>query len=374
MAHDGRGASEGACAVIAEHIRKEIIEGSLVSCGDYLPWQVLFQKKKLTVGFMGGSITEGYAQYQVYEKAYPRMFMQGLAAQGYDTEMLLCASAGMDTMQGNILSQHEIIDKSPDLVFLEYAINETTLRHSVLSFESLLRKLLDQEHPPIVCILIVRTKAGYSCESFMRPIAEHYGLPCVCLPSGISAPLAEERLAWEEYADAESHPTPDGHHLLAECLLYLIENARECKEFKPFILPEPWLDAPFEHLQWLGMQETDGLRTNFAIESRTGGYYPTIWKGTAPDGEWVLEIEARAIVLVFEAHRLPEYGSAKVLVDGKEVTHPLVNQSIIHGNSIYGWGNAMPLVVLDEETPRLHRITLNVIEQNFYLYGVGIVL
>lgn len=359
--------------MIANEIRREIIENSLVSCGTDLPWQQFFQKKKLTVGFMGGSVTEGYAQYQIYQEAYPQMFIQGLKAQGYDTELVCCAAAGMDTLQGNMLSQREIIDKKPDLVFLEYAINETTLRHSVLSFESLLRKLLHGDQPPIVCILIVRSKAGYSCESFMRPIAEHYGLPCVSLPSGISAPLEDGRLVWEEYGDAESHPTPDGHHLLAECLLHMVEKARECKDFKPFVMPEPWLDAPFEQMQWLSVGEIEGLHTNFSVEPREKAYYPTIWKGTAPDGEWILEIEAKAIVLMFEAHRIPGYGSAKVLVDGKEVSHPWMNQSIIHGNSIYGWGNAMPLVILDEDTSRPHRVTLNVVEQNFYLYGVGIV-
>lgn len=361
--------------MISDSLRHEIAEHSCISCGTGIPWQLFFQKKKLKIGFMGGSVTQGYIQQQIAKEPYPFIFRQLLSDQGYSVETICCAAAGMDTMQGNALAQKEILDKSPDLVFLEYGINETTLRHSVLSFESLLRKLLEAENPPIVCIFIVRSKQGYSCESFMRPIAEHYGLPCVCLPSGIGTPLTEGRLNWEDYADAESHPSTDGHRLLAECLMYLLEQAKSIPEAPqtPCPLPEPWLDAPYRRLQWFPAGTLTQADTDFETVTRDDTYYPLVYCGNADHARFILNIEAKAIVLFFEAHHLPEYGSARVLVDGKEVSHPLINQSVIHCNSIYGWGNAMPLLLVDEEETKAHRVALTPIERNFYLLGIGIV-
>ena len=105
--------------MITEPLYKQLAEASLCSVGEGIPWQRLFAKKHLTVAFMGGSVT-----------------------QGYDAECVLCAEAGMGTMQGNLLADQYVLARKPDIVFLEFAINETTLKPSVISFESLLRKLL----------------------------------------------------------------------------------------------------------------------------------------------------------------------------------------------------------------------------------------
>lgn len=358
--------------MITAEVRKEIAENTLVSCGVGIDWQTLFAKKELSIGFMGGSVTRGYAHQQVYAEAYPQMLTADLEQLGYRVKCACCADPGMDAMQGNLLAEREILANAPDLVFLEYSINETTLRHSVLSFESLLRKLLLAEHPPIVCIFTIRSKNDYSAESFMLPMAEHYGLPCVSLRQGINPCLAAEKLIWEDYADAESHPTPEGHRLLADCLMNLLENAKQCEKTAVVPLPEPWLDAPFANMQYLPAGELPQLDTDFAVAAKEFSYYPTVWLGDTAHSRYEYRFTGKGLVLFFEANRIPEYGSAKILMDGKPVSHPLLNQSVLRTYSIYGWGNAMPVVVLETETPASHVLTVTPTEGTFHLLALGL--
>ncbi len=362
--------------MISSEIREMIAENALVSCGEHQPWQAVLSKKQLTLAFLGGSITQGYANYQFYEKPYPALLTDALNARGYDAKCHVLASAGMDTMQGNALCEREIIVHSPDIVFLEYAINETTLRHSVISFESLLRRFLLLEHPPIVVIFTLRSANEYSCESYMHPIAEYYGLPCVSLQKGLNPLLADGTLTWEDYADRESHPTLEGHQLLADCLLHLLDTAKniEDTEVSQKSMPEPWLDAPYTKLQFYPAGDLAGAQTDFNIEPKEFSYYKTVWVGdAAKEQTFRFALNAKALVVFYESHRAPQYGSAKILLDDAPVSHPLLNQSVMHCNSIYGWGNAMPIVLFDHPTAQQHCLTITPLEEKTFLVGFGIV-
>ena len=361
--------------MIDEQLRQEIAENTILSCGVNQPWTEFFAKKHISIGFMGGSVTQGYANFQVYAQAYPQMVADALRAQGYEVDCSICAEAGMATLQANALMQREIASKLPDIVFLEYAINETTLKYSVVAFESLVRRLLTLEKPPIVAFFMLRSADGYSCESYMQPMAEHYGLPCLSLSAGINQPLEAGRLCWEDYADAESHPTPDGHQLLAACINAFWEKAKSTQyqpiPMKP--LPEPWLEAPYEGMEFFEAGALDGVTTDFSVLPKEYGYYHTMWLGVAEQNHsFTLDITCRVLVLYYESNRDESFGSAKILLDNEPISHPLLNQSVLHCNSTYGWGNAMPIEIVVDDTTKKHRVTLQTLERNTVLLGFGV--
>ncbi len=355
--------------------RKEIAEKSVLSCGVNQPWKQLFAKKRISLGFMGGSVTQGYANYQYYAKAYPQMVVDALTAEGHEVDCHICATAGMGTLQANALVEREIIVHTPDIVFLEYAINETTLKYSVVSFESLVRRFVELSDPPIVVFLMLRSAKGYSCESYMQPIAEHYGLPSISLRAGINQPLADGKLEWSDYGDSESHPTEDGHRLLADCILALLDKAKS-EPFSPLLqkpLPAPWLDAPYRNMRFFEAGEMDGITTDFVVAPKEYSYFHTLWIGDAAKGQTMtLDITCSALVLYYESHRIDTHGSARILLDGEPISHPLLTQSVMHCNSIYGWGNAMPIEIFVHDTPQTHRVTLTPLENKTFLYGFGV--
>ena len=312
---------------------KQLAEASLCSVGKGIAWQTLLAKKHLTVGFIGGSVTQGYAQFEIRRGAYPELVTNALCEQGYEAECCVLAEAGMSTMQGNLLADEFLLSKKPDIVFLEFAINETTLKPSVIAFESLLRKLLSAPKPPVVCFLLLRSMQGYSCESFMVPVAEHYGLPYISLNRALAPAMERGDLTWEDYGDEESHPNPEGHRLLAEMVLHLLETAKQQPDDKPAPLPVPWLDAPFTELRFLEAAEnTAGVETDCELVPRPYQvYFRSAWKLCKAGGPLKLTVRCRILQVYYETHRLPEFGSCRISTDGEPMKQPL-----IHSNSIYG--------------------------------------
>lgn len=354
--------------MISNQLCRQIAAGTLHSLGAGIAWQQLLAKNTLRLGFMGGSVTQGFAGDRVHAGAYPALLTDALCKQGYQAEAFVCAEAGMGSMEGNLLADEWILSKKPDIVFLEFAINETTLKPSVIAYESLLRKLLTQPEPPVVCLFLLRNSNDYSAEGFMISLAEHYHLPCVRLRPGINPALEHGDLEWTDYADAESHPNADGHRLLAECLLYMLEQAENAADEPRIPLPEAWLDAPFQALKYMHAAENcEYVSTKAPVLPRHSPCHPIAWKLSKESGGLQFQAECSALLLVFEAHRLPEYGACRITVDGEACNPP-----VLQSNSIYAWGNARYAVVVPPDVRKMHTVVLEPTEESFYLLGFGI--
>lgn len=362
--------------MIESNLREKLIARSLVSIGTRANWMRILNKKQITLSFMGGSVTQGYINGSYIPKAYPQIVSELLSDSGYSTSYSVCSDAGMDTLTGTLLSDEFVLSKKPDLVFLEYAINETTLRHSAEHFESLVRHLLDAPCQPTVCFLLMRNANDYSCSSFMRPMAEHYGLPCIDMKESLNPSIAEGELLWEDFADKEGHPDQDGHQFLAECIIHLINEARSISKL-PFIspLPEPWIGAPFTSLQCI---ESDHVPNNvripdkYPLSARPLQYFHPAWDISPDSGTWTMQCRCRSIIIFYETHFRPEFGSCRIQLDNKPVRHPLLEDSILQTHTIYGWGNARNIVIINQDEPNNHTLTLEPIEKSVFLLCVAI--
>ena len=359
--------------MIADALRRQIAERSLVSTGTAADWQRLLERKSISVGFMGGSVTQGFANGVILADAFPELICRELEQMGYAVTKSVCADAGMDTLTGNLLAERVILSQKPDLVFLEYAINDTTLRHSVLSFESLLRRLLTAEKPPLVCMILTRSAHGYSCDSYMEPVAAHYGMPCINLRYGLAPVLESGEMQWEDFADAESHPNPDGHRVIADAVLYLLEQGRKQSSPENTALPEPWLGAPFAAMEAL-LPNSDGgfVQTDAPVCPRQEYFFHSAWAVSEKTGAWTLSGTLSAVILYFESDNDPAYGRCRVLLDGEPVRNALLQDSVLETNSIYGWGNSRSILLLNGKDAMPHTLTLEPLSGTVYVLAAGI--
>ncbi len=352
-------------------LRRQIARDSFVSIGSQSDWQSFFAEASPRIWFLGGSVTQGYAAGEVKPYAYPKQFVDMLMQQGLSPEYHMIAAPGMDALTVNALYAEQLPEDAPHFVVIEFAINETTLRPSVMAVESLVRRLRMLPKPPIVCMLLMRNCGGYSCDSFMEPLAEHYGLPCINLRYGLEPQLTKGALVWEAFADEESHPTEAGHRLLAESLVYLLERAKaEQTVLKSAAeLPAPWLSAPYVTLQYLTPVSQEALPVitkGFSVVTRQEQYYPSVWQTEEVGARWELTLHCRTCFLFYEIHKLPEYGSCQVLWDGKAP-----KQSVLEGYSIYGWGNPRHLQLCADSQANEHTLTLCAQGGRFVILGIG---
>ncbi len=359
--------------MIARELFDEIAERTLCAVGTRTDWARIFGRNSISVGFLGGSVTQGYRDQHLLEDAYPAMTAQLLQSLGYKVRYTVCAEAGMDTLAGNVLADSVILPQEPDIIVLEFAINETTLQHSIVSFESLLRRMLMLPSQPAVCVLMMRNASDYSCESFMRPMAEHYGLPCISVRDGLNPAIEAGQLQWEDFADREGHPNEEGHRLLAQCIMHLIQAARAQTVYQPSPLPEPWLDAPFTALKTVFPGETSPMiETRADAVPRNEWYFRSAWKIDRESGSFTLRASCRAVILFFETDKLPEYGACRLTLDGKPVRHPLMNGALLSGYSLYGWGNPRSIILFCHEQAAEHTLVLEPTDGAFYLLACAV--
>lgn len=362
--------------MIDANIRKQLIQRSLVSVGSRADWQRILRQKQISIAFMGGSVTQGYCNLRILPDSYPPDVARLLREQGYEVAYTVCADAGMDSLTGALLVEDIVLSKQPDLVFLEYAINETTLRHSVENFESLVRHLLEAPCRPTVCLLLMRNANDYSCASFMRPLAEHYGLPCIDMREALNPSLAAKEIVWEDFGDREGHPNPDGHLLMAECVLNLIRcGGAQSGDAVQTPVPEPWVHAPFTDLCRIEPDRVpDGvwISPDYPAVSRQLQFFHQAWSITREGGVWTMQCRCRAAVLFYETHIMPGYGSCRVLLDGKPVRQAVLDGGVLHTHSMYGWGNARDIVLLNQPEAAEHTISLEPLEDTVYLLSAAI--
>ena len=359
--------------MIAPELCAEIAERALCAVGTRADWQRIFGKKTISLGFIGGSVTQGYRDSHLLEDAYPAVTAQLLQKLGYTVKCTVCAEAGMDTLAGNVLADSVIVPQEPDIVVLEFAINETTLQHSILSFESLLRRMLALPSQPAVCVLMMRSASDYSCESFMRPMAEHYGVSCISIREGLNPALEAGQLQWEDFADREGHPNEEGHRLLAACIMRLLQAARAKTVYQPAPLPEPWLDAPFTALQTLLPGQTaQMIDTRSEVVPRNEWYFRSAWKIDKESGSFTLRAQCKTVILFFETDKSQEYGACRLTLDGKPMRHPLMNGALLSGYSLYGWGNPRSIILFNQEQAEEHTLVLEPTDGTFYLLACSV--
>ncbi len=352
--------------MLSPELRKQMAERSLVSVGRQIPWKQFLAKPHKCLGFFGGSVTQGYAHQQVYDLSYPQIFANRLQVHSDSVSLHCCAAPGYDSMVGQALAERMVLRHQPDFVVLEYAINETTLPPSVRAFEGLLRTILAQPNPPIVCILIMQNIRKYSCACFMEPIAAHYGLPCISLCGSLQQAMDEQTMVWTDFADEESHPHPEGHQLLADCLMALFDAAAQQQTDCPLPpMPEPWIANPYQQLHWI-FADTPNVQSPFALQPRADLDFPVVWLGTPEDTLFSLVLNCRTLVVMYEMHHLDKYGDCCIELDGMSIPDP-----VIRTQSLYGWGNPRHRILVDMPDAASHRLTLTVTARQFHLLAIG---
>jgi len=216
-------------------------------------------QKKLTIGYLGGSITEdGDCNWP---GPVSRWF-----AQTFPTLAVVSENAGMGATGSDFAcmrAEREIIDRGCQLTFVEYAVNDfdqTTERRS-RTREGLLRKLLAAGQEVVIVYTyyqamytdMIEGRVPATIAEFEK-LAEHYKLSSVW--AGLYA-LNEVRsgaMKWGEWLPDALHPAHRGSWSYAEAIIQFL--SKELLNSPGPIKRKaatPALPEPLSPLHWQGM-------------------------------------------------------------------------------------------------------------------------
>ena len=206
-----------------EEWHRAMIEKSLVTLGDTGPVRRKIEKakagEKVTVAYLGGSITEGvgggdelcYAKVS-FDKFKERFGKDG----GNNISYVNAGISGTPSYLGNLRLERDVLSHGPDICFVEFAVNDSSNEDCQASYESIVRELLEHDCAPVLLFSV--TADDYSAQDYMKNIGEYYGLPMISYCDALRFMFENGRMKWEDFSDDKSHPNVSGHALVAEMI------------------------------------------------------------------------------------------------------------------------------------------------------------
>lgn len=136
--------------------------------------------KDITAAFIGGSITQG--------NHYTNPFVETWQSDRTGKITLINAGVGgTDTRYGTMRLYEDVLSKEPDIVFVEFTLNDLTLYSSAMikrNVESIIRQAYNAEHQPVISFIYIpdrRTESDGSYKIaknilYYDEVMDYYGL------------------------------------------------------------------------------------------------------------------------------------------------------------------------------------------------------
>ena len=111
----------------------------------------------------------------------------------------------------------------PDIVVVEFAVNDADDETRGVSYESLVLKILEAENKPAVILLFSVFKSDWNLQDRLAPIGRYYNLPMVSIKDAVVDQFYYERkgnvISKEDFCRHLS--VNAGHRIMADCLAYI---------------------------------------------------------------------------------------------------------------------------------------------------------
>ena len=351
--------------------------------------------EEITVATIGGSVTEGAGAAR-YEECYAARFAQGFAARygadgGQNVHLVNAGVGGTASTFGLMRYQRDVVDRCkdadgmPDVLVIEYSVNDYQEPTKHRCFESLVKTALSQPNRPAVILLFAVFRGGFNLQDELKKIGFTYDLMMVSIKDAAFPHVGKEWTPEAFYFD-EYHPTSLGHGVMADCLLAAVEaaNAAETSE------QDIDLDvAPAYGVDYMGLITLYGggdwpdtvtvERGGFAHNDnqsyankpigRVCGKNFCHWE-TDPDEPLRVTGKFKKLLIAWRASGESKFGAAEIVVDGK------VKQTLSGGQG--KWGQSEVVMIWDSKTDaEEHTLEIRMAEgsgnKRFTITAIGIV-
>ena len=196
--------------------------------------------ENITVAIIGGSITEG-AGAAKYTECYAKLVGKGIAEKygvdgGGNVKLINAGVGGTPSVFGWIRYENDVngrvladdADGLPDIVIIEFAVNDWNEPTKHRCYESMVKSILQQENAPAVILLFSVFKTGWNLQDELKKIGETYDLMMISIRDA-AYPMMDKLWTKDEWFSDEYHPTSMGHQIMADCILSVIDRAYEAE-------------------------------------------------------------------------------------------------------------------------------------------------
>ena len=382
-----------------------IIKKSLMNKGNNVRLKRALERARkgedVTVGFIGGSITQGAGAVPINTECYAYKTFQGfcdVAGRGYEDNVhyVKAGIGGTPSELGLCRYERDVLRDgtvTPDVVVVEFAVNDEGDETKGECYDSLVRKIYNGPGHPAVILLFAVFSNDWNLQERLSPVGRAYDLPMV---STFDSVVDQFKLKGDGCVVKKSqffydcyHPTNVGHRIMADGIINLFKvvdadsaDASEVDisginpplggEFENTKLFDRVCEAPYVSIDAGSFTDTDEV-VQFAerdLDLFGTKHYVNNWmhKGTNPDTKpFAMDVECTALFIVIKDSADPADGTAKVYVDGEK--------ALEYDPHLVGWTHCNAVIVFrgGELKKRHIEVRVDDYSKNFTILGFGIV-
>lgn len=210
--------------------------------------QKVRQKEPVVIGYIGGSITQGSGASKYALNYYWRSKLaleKEITGAGATVTTYTAAIGGTGSGYACFRAGAQLLYRKPDLLIIEFAVNDANDANASESIECLVRQAL-RENPRVGIVLFYTASARMIEDNYSKGIlptavvrhnrvARHYGLAEVLTGSIIAKGVREGDYTLKEFFPDGVHPSDKGHGLYADVLVEALLPSLELSD----MLQEP---------------------------------------------------------------------------------------------------------------------------------------
>ncbi len=197
-------------------------------------------ERELNVAYFGGSVTDGHGASAANDTSWRALTTKWLK-KSYPSAKINetnAAIGGTSSYFGLFRYQRDVKPSNPDLIFIEFAINDTyygfTEEQSVYNMESLVNAISkDFPKADIVMIFVTdqsRLGTEYTALKAHKAVADYYGIPTINVGKALSDEIKSSGKDFSYYMTDIVHPNDNGYKVYADSVISemgeLLKNAK----------------------------------------------------------------------------------------------------------------------------------------------------
>ncbi|QDT20909.1 SGNH/GDSL hydrolase family protein [Gimesia chilikensis] len=306
--------------------------------------QKLQQGKEVNVAYLGGSITAANGwrvkTTKWLKEAFPKARIHEIHA----------AIGGTGSDLGVFRLQRDVLDHKPDLVFVEFAVNDGGRQPEAIwdSMDGIVRQIW-QANPQTDICFVYTFRVNYEKElregecpraaSAMELLADHYGIPSINVALKIAELEQQGKLKFQsdkpladgiiQFSKDGVHPLDQGHEIYTEVIgdaIQKMENdsqpVNHADKLKQPFVKSHWTNAkmiPLEPSMLTGNWKK--LPADNILQKRFGNRMGQIWEADEPGSRITFRFRGTQAALYDLLG--PDGGQVLITVDGKPSQKPV---------------------------------------------------
>lgn len=359
-----------------EEIYDLMVDRSLMTTGDMTRMANVFKRaadgETIKAAYIGGSITEGYSDNITLktEEKWVDMSTKWLNEQFPDSDITYVNAglSGTPSVLGNVRLQRDVLQYDPDIVFVEFAVNDGGETIYKNAYESLVRTLLTQDKDIAVVLLFTIVENGHTCQPHMSQIGENYGLPMISLPDSVWVEMQEGRMAWSDYSADQSHPNVEGSIMIRDFVINYFEKVMADYENNTGAvdknLPDPVFSGDYADMKFADNTTLEVEATGFTPSDNGHHWFKDGWQFRADTGASLkFTVNCKKLAMVIKVNSAKTFGEAEIYVDG-ELTGK------INSNRSDGWNNPVAEYLIDNDECAEHVVEIVIPEGQKCYFGI----